>query len=1010
MSTTNRRKPNTKRADEQVARTDETGEGISRRKFFALLGASAAVASAAGCADYQDRGKIVPHNKRPNEARPGEIVRYASTCKLCSEACGLLVKTVDGRPVHVEGNPDHPISGGKICERGQAAIYDLYDPARVRNPKRVGGGKYADVGWKDVDDAVAKAFDADDERKIFLFARPDASPSLNKYIRELKERRPNVETIFYEQFSQTSRTRAWKRCYGEGSAFPSIKWDEAKVVLALDSDLLGAEIGKVERRRLFAKTRDVGRTVNFSRLYAVEGAATLTGFFADERIRLRPEFAFDLALALVNEIANVRNESTVPLSSELYDIAKTYTLAKVAEESGVDAKKLRRVADDLTGARGKAIVYAGDALPERVHVVVNLLNAMIDGERLYRKNAIDAREPAADLATLKRAADAMRKGEAKLAIFWNVNPAYDLPADLKFAEAIEKTPTTVALAALENETTKRCDFLAPIHHELECWGDANPRSDVYSLRQPTIRPLYDTRQAEDALLSWTAARVNGERPTFAPNAFRDLVKAYWKETVHPLAKSAPFKAFWNAALRAGVVRVTPKEEAEYLIRRENLAEAMTPRKKREGLTLIVAPSYALGDGALANNGWLQELPHPVTKITWDNHASLSKATAEKLGVATGDMIEATIDGRSATLPVLVQPGLADGVIAMETGYGRTDCPVVAEKVGTNVNPLVASDESPFVITGATAKKVAGSYPLAATQDHYAFDDPLSKDRHTEREIIQEGALADYKRNPAFLHEGWEPHMYQIYDPHDYPEEKWGMAIDLNKCIGCSTCVAACDSENNVPVVGKEEVANGREMHWMRIDRYYGGDPDEPRTSYQPMLCQHCDAAPCENVCPVVATTHSVDGLNQMVYNRCVGTRYCSNNCPYKVRRFNFYDYRRMLADGYYEGESMELKRNPEVTVRSRGVMEKCTFCVQRIQDERYRAAAEGRALDAANVRTACQVACPTDAIIFGDLNDENSAIAETRKHELGYAVLKEMNTKPNVTYVAKLRNTHSEDA
>jgi molybdopterin-containing oxidoreductase family iron-sulfur binding subunit len=428
-------------------------------------------------------------------------------------------------------------------------------------------------------------------------------------------------------------------------------------------------------------------------------------------------------------------------------------------------------------------------------------------------------------------------------------------------------------------------------------------------------------------------------------------------------------------------------------------------------SIVLKNNYSIGDGKFADNGWLQELPHPVSKITWDNYASVSFNTAEELDLKNNDLIEIQVGSRKLTVPVFLQPGSADNTFTLELGYGRNKAGVVGADVGFDASILQSKEDSntPFLFNGKV-NKVEGSHELVTAQEHHIFDKELTKNLPFKRNIIREGTVSQYLRNPRFIKEESEGELDTVYPFIEYPDVKWGMSIDLNKCLGCGDCIIACTSENNVPIVGKDQVAKGREMQWLRIDRYYSGSPEEPNTSLQPMLCQHCDHAPCENVCPVAATTHSYDGLNQMAYNRCVGTRYCSNNCPYKVRRFNYFNFRDHFRDAYQESESFDLIYNPEVTVRSRGVMEKCTFCIQRIMDAREEAIRQNKKLKGADVTTACQDACPTKAIQFGDINDKNSEFHKYRNHELGYYVLEELNIQPNVTYIAKLRNTHPEEA
>ncbi|MEB2354511.1 MAG: 4Fe-4S dicluster domain-containing protein, partial [Ignavibacteriales bacterium] len=494
--------------------------------------------------------------------------------------------------------------------------------------------------------------------------------------------------------------------------------------------------------------------------------------------------------------------------------------------------------------------------------------------------------------------------------------------------------------------------------------------------------------------------------------YLSYLKNNWEKNIYPTLNSKiNFEKFWLGALHDGIVETNSSAIVSGEINSGTFDLAKDEQRKSEGLTLIIKENYSLGDGRFAHNGWLQELPHPVSKATWDNYAALSEKTCKDFGLKDNDLIEVKVENRKLILPVFMQAGTADNVIVVESGYGRTNSGIVATGVGFNVNSLLSakSDLSPWIYNNASITKTGDKYLVATTQEHHAFDDPLVQDLHIIRKIIQEGTVTQYLKNPSFIKESNTEQLPSVSNPYPYNGVKWGMAIDLNKCTGCGDCIVACDVENNIPVVGKDQVLKSREMQWLRIDRYYSGSPDNPKVSVQPMLCQHCDQAPCENVCPVVATTHSPDGLNQMTYNRCVGTRYCSNNCPYKVRRFNFYNFRDHFRDSYQENPILALMHNPEVTVRSRGVMEKCTFCVQRISEAKADATHQKRNLKGSDVTTACQDSCGSNAIYFGDINDKESEFYKYRNHELGYYVLEELNVKPNVTYIAKLRNIHSEE-
>ena len=597
-------------------------------------------------------------------------------------------------------------------------------------------------------------------------------------------------------------------------------------------------------------------------------------------------------------------------------------------------------------------------------------------------------------------------------IHYDTNPEYHFSKDYNYSEALKQVGLIISMTESLNETSGVSNYVIPINHNFESWGDHQTRSDFYSLQQPVIAPLYDTRQKEAILLNW----LSGDFNSYNDNIYHLYLKGNWETSVFPsLNLSTSFRNFWLGSLHDGVVilKENPAEKGQYQVDTFTSNNIIKPSSD---FVVLLKNSNFIGDGRFANNGWLQELPHPISKIVWDNYAAVSPDTAKSLGLGENDNIEVTANGKTLILPAFIQPGTADNVIVIELGYGRTKAGVIGNEVGFNAIELISKDAklTEWVYNDGKASKASGSYELVSTQEHYPIDDKKFKDIQFKRHIIQEGTYKQYKKDPDFIKRQDEEanlmgNFPSLNKEHEYTGVKWAMAIDLNKCIGCSDCVAACNIENNIPVVGKEEVKRSREMHWIRIDRYYSGTPQNPKASFQPMLCQHCDFAPCENVCPVKATTHSTDGLNGMTYNRCVGTRYCSNNCPYKVRRFNYFHYRDDYKDSFYLSESFSLLHNPEVTVRSRGVMEKCTFCVQRIMNARQIATQEQKELKGSDVLTACQEACGADAIVFGDMNNNESVLQDYRHHNLSYYILEELKIKPNISYIAKLRNTIEEN-
>jgi MoCo/4Fe-4S cofactor protein with predicted Tat translocation signal len=962
--------------------------GMSRKQFLALLTASAAFA-AAGCSDYRDKGAIVPYTKKPEEVTPGVPNYYASTCAACSQACGILMKTREGRPIKIDGNPDHPINRGKICAKGQASILNLYDPYRLRSPHYGNAsGKNGALNWNDANIEVIRRLEEAIKggKEIAIVSRTIQSPTTKNVLDEFQMKFPVTKLYCYSLFHNEVRKRAWQKCYGLID-LPVIRWEKAKIILALESDFLGTDGMTVEQIRKFTEGRDILKSKNFNRLYCAEGTMSLTGANADYRLRLRPDALLDLVLALTGEFEKKIDQSNI-------------SLKEFSEKYGVSFMVLEHLVDDLRQHQGEAIVLAGEILSESIHIAVNYLNEILGNTNLFEKNQTSTEiVPLSTPEELDGLIARMKGGRVGVILHLDSNPVYQLPGDYGYENAVKSVPFSVSLTEADNETSRICTLTLPINHAFESWGDYKVRTGLLSLQQPVIAPLYDTRQKEAILLSWMFGK-----DSYSENIYHEYIMSRWEKEIYPaLHLKVDFKTFWYASLHDGVVEFTEpiKKALKFIF--PAVASISVPGP--HGYLLAITEDYYLGDGSFANNGWLQELPHPISKIVWDNYAAISPKTAKELGLSNNDLVTIELLHGSAVVPVFLQPGQADQFLSVSLGYGRTNAGPVGNNVGTDIHPLLSKQSigDSRIFTDVQITKTLGSHELVSTQEHHSLNDEFVKDLHLKRKIIREGTLAEYEKNSNFLHEGKEK-LFSITQEVGYNGVKWAMAVDLNKCIGCHACVAGCNVENNIPVLGKEQSAKGREMQWIRIDRYYSGTDSEPSLSHQPMLCQHCDNAPCENVCPVVATNHSPDGLNQMVYNRCVGTKYCSNNCPYKVRRFNFFNWWNHLADGYYEQQPIQLLHNPEVTVRSRGVMEKCTFCIQRIMEARQHAIEQGNALKGSDVKTACQEACPATAIVFGDMNEPNSEVSQYRGHHLGYHVLEELNVRPNVTYIAKLRN------
>ncbi|MDD5361783.1 MAG: TAT-variant-translocated molybdopterin oxidoreductase [Ignavibacteria bacterium] len=972
---------------------DESGmSGLSRRKFLTLLASSAALAATA-CSDYRDKGAIVPYNKKPEEVTIGNPNFYASTCTACPNACGILIKTREGRPIKVDGNPDHPVNKGKICASGQANILNLYDPSRVKDAMLKTGAGFTAVDWLETDikitDELKKASAAGKE--IAVITHTINSPSLKQLFADFTSKYSTAKFYSYELVNDTNKLNAFKKSYGK-DGFPVINWKEAKIILSLESDFLGKEGNSVEAARLYAESRDVmTKGGEFNKLYAVEGSFTVTGANSDYRIKLRTDAIEEFVYALISSAGE--NDSA------LNDFVKKYNLKK---------NTISELAEDLRKNKGKSIVLAGNHLPESTHIAVNKLNDLLGNTKLYSKENFSTPViPLSSKQDIESLINRMNSGNVGAVIHFDTNPVYHFSSDYKYADALKKAGLVITLGESANETAEAGNYLLGINHNFESWGDHKIRTGILSLQQPVIAALYKTRQKEAVLLNW----ISDKPEQFAENNYMTYIKTYWEKNIYAAVNTkVDFKNFWYNSLHDGVVVYNEKFDDNFAFKNEAFSNSPAFRAS-SGAVVLLAKSSFIGDGRFANNGWLQELPNPISKVVWDNYASISPTAADKLGVKTNDMLEINAGGKTLKAAAFVQPGMADDVVSIDLGYGRKSSGVIGNGVGFNSIDLISKNTnlSDWFYNDGKVTKSSGTYEIISTQEQYAIDQERYNDIHLKREIIREGSYEEYLLNPNFIkEEKGEAKLFNIVPSYEYTTTKWAMSIDLNRCIGCNYCVAACNVENNIPVVGKEQVGKHRNMMWLRIDRYYGGKSDDPKVSFQPMLCQHCDNAPCENVCPVAATNHSPDGLNQMAYNRCVGTRYCSNNCPYKVRRFNYFNFRDNLADGYYENKSLSLLHNPEVTVRSRGVMEKCSFCVQRIMDERQKATQEKRELNGDNVTTACQDACPTNAIVFGDLTKKDSEIVKHRKHELGYHVLEEINVRPNVTYIAKLRNIKPE--
>jgi len=974
---------------------------ISRRRFLALLSASSAFAFAA-CSNYKDKGEIVSYNKKPEEVILGKANYYASTLNCCSNTCSVLVKTREGRPIKIDGNPDHPVNQGKVCIRGQASILNLYDPDRLKSPlQKSSERQFLPISWREANKSIVAALKnaSSSNKEIAIISNRINSPTTLLVLKEFTEKYPTTKIYSYSNFSNRNFLDAWKEVYGN-SIIPSINLQKAKIILSIENDFLNSEGDVVEQVRQFSQTRNVNDIKNFSRLYVVEGNLTLTGANADYRIKLRPDIQKEFLYGLLNELLR-RINTNLNLPAELLSKINSVSLENFVSKYNISKDVINTLLNDLVSNQGKSIILCGNRLGKTEQILVLILNEILSSTRLYNFDSTYSNLFEENgLQDFEDLIQRLKNNQVGVVINFDANPVYDF-AYLDFADAMKRANMVVTLSEQKTETTALSSYVLPVHNDLESWNDFQTRNNLLNLQQPVIAPMYDTRQKESVLITWTTEEV------YYDSIYQKKLKSRWQKEVYPkVASSVEFETFWYSSLHDGFLELKENKNPQLKFSLKSFSDKEEQQKNK--FLLAVYPHPFLYDGKFGNNGWLHELPHPITKVVWDNYAALSPATAKKFNLKNGDVIQLDNGRKKINIPVFIQAGVSDDMVCVETGYGREECGEIGKDIGFNVQFLINKNSDSPYFSYVNVNKTNEKYNLVTAQEHHSLDDTFVKDFHKKRKIIQEGTIKQFENDPDFVQRERAELISMVHE-FKYEGVKWAMAIDLNKCIGCNACVVSCIAENNIPMVGKEQVEKGREMHWMRIDTYFSGTPEEVTVNNQPMLCQHCDNAPCENVCPVSATNHSPDGLNQMAYNRCVGTRYCSNNCPYKVRRFNFLDFRTEFENEYQYLEPLNYLNNPEVTVRSRGVMEKCTFCIQRIMEARENAIREGKTFDGSGVVTACQQACPSSAIEFGNMLDKNSEISKLRNHKLAYYVLEETNVKPNVTYIAKLRNINSEN-
>jgi MoCo/4Fe-4S cofactor protein with predicted Tat translocation signal len=969
----------------------ELGDGVSRRGFMRLVGTSAAIAGI-GTACSKPNEKIVPFVRRPEEMTPGNALHFATSFALEGFASGLLVESHEGRPTKIEGNPIHPASLGTATVFEQALLVNLYDNDRARQLTRKGDP----IAWRTLLTEVAEhavRLSANGGERLRFLGEPTASPVIGDLRRRILERFPKAKFVSYSALSGDAAGQGAQLAFGRPL---QIRHDLARAtaIVSLDADFLGEGPEQLRLSRAFASRRDPG--ANMNRLYVVEPAMTVTGMVADHRLRLRGLDVAAFASALARELAASPGFETLA------------PLAAAVKTDGVapwDARWLSAAARDLARNRGRCLVIAGRRQPAAVHALVAAINVSLGnlGATVSWTAPVLADSPSGPAALFDLKGE-IAAGTVDTLVVTARNPVYTAPVDFKLGELLRKIPNSIYHTLYEDETAAACNTLVPAAHPLESWCDGRAVDGTISIAQPLIAPLWGGITEIEVLAAFLGEGDLGAH---------QIVRRFWEGRSSSLRSGLDlFDHTWEKWLADGIIPDTAEEPVTDLaVDGAALAKAVAPLLGRRigaggdtnnGVEIAFVADPKVHDGRFANNAWLQELAHPITKLTWDNAALISPATAGKLNLVTGDLVEITHRQRTIEAPVMIQPGHADEAITLSLGYGRSGAEKVGHGVGFNAG-LLRHGDAPWFDRGATLVRTGGGYKFAITQDHWS----MSPDGRTTPEPAMETTLSGLLKEGSKFNneiEGRRGMPTTIHTPHDYSHEayKWAMAIDLNKCTGCSACVVACQAENNIPVVGKENVAKGREMQWIRIDRYFTGSIDDPEVINQPVACVHCETAPCEYVCPVNATVHSDEGLNEMVYNRCIGTRYCSNNCPYKVRRFNFLEY-----NGEVTGAAM-MRMNPEVTVRSRGVMEKCTYCVQRIERKRIETRIEKRTIQDGELQTACQQGCPSDAIVFGSLNDPGSRVSRLHADPRRYDLLHELGTRPRTAYLARIRNPNPE--
>lgn len=986
---------------------ESSSSGSSRRDFLKMMGFGIAAASLAAC--EAPVRKAIPYLNKPVEVDPGIPNYYASTYTNGGDYCSIVVKTREGRPIKIEGNKLSSITRGGVSAQVDASVLSLYDMERLTAPVL----KDTKVEWSQIDKEVISKLNsiAGAGGQIRIVSNTILSPSTKSVIADFIARYPSTQHIMYDQISAHGMRVANDRSFGQ-AVIPSYDFSKAEVIVGFgDADFLGTWISPIEFTKQYSRTRKIGKNKKkMSRHFQFESNLSLTGANADYRTPIKAS----------QEGAAI---------AALYNLISGGSSAQAASFPNLD-----KVAKELQASRGKSIVVSGSNDPS-IQVIVNAINDRLGnyGTTINLNVPVNFRQ--GDDAAMAGFISDVNAGSIGAVVFYNANPVYDHPAGATLAKGLAKVQLAIATNERLDETASLCHIVAPDSHYLESWNDAEPKRGYLSLAQPAITPIFNTRPAQESFLLWSNQNeVN----------YYNYLQNFWQRNYFTSA-GGDFQTFWDKTLYNGVLEPQSVPSAGGSSFSGNVSEALQVVGKNsqttDGIELVIYQKIGIGNGNMANNPWLQELPDPITKACWDNYLTIPISMVESINYKSTEgqstMATLTVNDQTVTLPVIVQPGQAEGTVGLAVGYGRTKAGKVANDRGVNAYPfipVVNGFQGKYLTKGVKVEGSSERYRVAQTQTHETY--------MGRKFVVQESILPEYQENPmagryqpkiATKKGPMDPEKVSLWGGHKYPNHHWGWTIDMNSCTGCSACVVACQSENNVPVVGRDEVLNRREMHWIRIDRYYSSSSagthdsglgtfedlevvaENPEVTFQVMTCQHCNNAPCETVCPVAATTHSTEGLNQMAYNRCIGTRYCANNCPYKVRRFNWFKYH--TNEKFPDNVSMnnDLGRmvlNPDVTVRSRGVMEKCTLCVQRIQYGKLEAKKQGRRPIDGEIVTACASACPADAITFGDMNDPDSQLVQLLNEEAegrAYHVLEELNTNPNTWYLTKIRNKDKEE-